>query len=358
LAGSSRDALAVAAALLILAAGAPASAQQARESRIAIDTSMALDESAGNGNTATGFIVDAVIAADLGRGFQAIVRPFVQRLAATGEWNRQIWIATVRYERAGPVALRVDAGLIPSPIGLANLMLRPHLNPTISLPASLFTPLPAVQLRGPSTRLIGAVYPYGAQATVSGLHWDARAAIIDTSPLRPRRIFAQTNPPQFANLVVGGGVTPFVGFRVGTSVARGGWVNTETSPTFAANHDATVVTAEAELSFRYTKLSGEWTHDSLGTDTGTRVARGWFVQGLQTLTPRWFAAGRVEGMSAPAVPPIAVVDQQLRGFEEVIGYRLTPEITLRGGHRARRVFGRDVYDHIAEASIVWWKRWW
>ena len=35
-------------------------------------------------------------------------------------------------------------------------------------------------------------------------------AIIDTSPLRARRIFAQSNPPRFANVVVGGGITPIV----------------------------------------------------------------------------------------------------------------------------------------------------
>ena len=59
-----------------------------------------------------------------------IVRPFASRLANSDEWNRQIWVAQVRYERHVPVGLRVDAGLIPSPIGLANLTLRPHLNPT------------------------------------------------------------------------------------------------------------------------------------------------------------------------------------------------------------------------------------
>jgi hypothetical protein len=52
-----------------------------------------------------------------------------------------------------------------------------------------------------------------------------------------------------------------------------------------------------------------------------------------------------------------VAEQQLTNTEEVLGFRLTPELTLRGGHRARRGFGRPGFDHQVEVSLVWWKRW-
>lgn len=329
-------------------------AQQARPSVIAIDTIAAIDEVVDStGSSVTGAIFDAVVSADLGHGFQATVRPIAQRRA--GVWNRQIWMANVRYERPGTVGFRLDAGLIPSPVGLANLTLRPHLNPTISQPSSLFSALPAVQVRGPRANLLGAIYSYGAVATVSGLHWDARAGVIDASPTRPREVFTETNPPRFANVVAGGGITPFVGFRMGASVTRGGWMRAGESPSITADHDATIVTIESEFSFRYTKLSGEWVRDALETDSGTRVASGWYVQGQQTLASRWFVAGRVERMSSPVLP--AFVEQHLRGVEETLGYRLTPEITLRVGHRARRGFGRPGYDHQGAVSAVWWKRW-
>jgi hypothetical protein len=106
-----------------------------------------------------------------------------------------------------------------------------------------------VGLRGPGANLIGAVYPYGAQVTVSAAHWDARGAVIDTAPMRVRRIFAQANPPQFTTVTVGAGVTPFVGFRVGTSVTRGGWLRAGESPVVTSSHDATIVTVESDLSF-------------------------------------------------------------------------------------------------------------
>lgn len=343
--------------LAFLLTATPAAAQQARFSRIAFDTVAAVDEAVDNsGNFATGVTLDGVISVDLGAGFEAFARPFVQRLN-TGEWNRQVWIAALRYERDGPVALRVDAGLIPSPVGLANLMLRPHQNSTINLPSSLFTPLPLLQIRGPRTTLLGVLYPYGVNVTVSSLRWDARAAVIDTSPLRTRRIFARANPPRFANVVVGAGITPVVGLRVGASVTHGGWQRANETPLVTADRDATILTIESEYSVRYTELKAEWVHDTLEVEDGDERVAGWFVQAQQTLSPRWFAAGRLERMTAPA--PLAPIpdDQDFLGVEETIGYRVTPAITLRGGHRARRGFGRTGFDHQAAVSLVWWQRW-
>ena len=353
-----RGVLAVLAATL-LTAPAPLVAQEARPSLLAIDTAAALEQTSDfNGNRLTGLSVDAVVS--IGRpGFEAIIWPIVQR-QTSGQWTRDLWIASLRYERPGPVGLRVDAGLIPSPVGLANVTIRrPHLNPTIASPSSLFSPLPQLELRRetPRPNLLGAVYPFGTQVTVSGAMWDARAAVVDTSPLRRRRIFSRVNPPRFTNVVVGGGITPVVGLRVGASVTHGGWLRAGENPVVTADRNATIVTVETEFSFAHTKLAGEWVRDSIDTTLGTRVASGWFVHGQQTLTPRWFVAGRVERISSPIVLPTLVDEQRLNGVEEVIGYRITPEITLRLGHRARRGFGRPGYDHQASAQLVWWRRW-
>ena len=342
----------------ILISGTASAGQLARPSPVAVDTAASLDQTRTfNGGDASGVIVDAEMNVGLGGGFEGMLRPWAMR-QATGEWNKQIWIAAVRYQRPGPIGLRVDAGLIPSPVGLSNLMLRPQLNPTVSLPASLFQPLPATEVGGPRATLLGAVYAFGANGTVSGDHWDARVAVIDTSPLRTRRIFAGTNPPRFNNVVVGGGVTPFVGLRVGASVTHGGWQRANESPTITENRDATIVTIESEFSFRYTKLLGEWVRDTMETSSADTVATGWYVQGQQTLTPRWFIAGRVERISAPALTPLLTLNEQhLNGVEETLGFRLTPELTIRADHRARQGFGRPGFDHQVALSAVSWKRW-
>jgi hypothetical protein len=334
--------------------------QQARPAPIAIDTVAAVDQAVdASGNDATGVFMDAVVTVGLGRGFEAVTWPIVQRIANTGGWTGDLWIATLRYQRPGRIGVRVEGGLIAAPLGLANLTVRrPHLNPTIAQPASLFTPLPVIEIRGPRPNLLGAVYPFGGQVTVSGAHWDARAALIDTSPLRRRRIITSVvNPPRFGNVVVGGGVTPVIGFRLGASVTHGGWARAGEGPTVTEDRSATVVTVETEFSYAFTKLAGEFVHDTIETSSGNHIARGWFVQGQQTLAPRWFAAARVERIDAPLVLPSEVTRQQMTNTEEVLGFRLTPELTIRGGHRARRAFGRPGFDHQVAVSLVWWKRW-
>jgi|KBSMisStaDraftv2_1062788.scaffolds.fasta_scaffold59496_2 hypothetical protein len=355
----------VAAACVLAALVADAaSAQQATPSLISIDSAADIDVTVDDtGNHVTGVFLDSLATVDIGRGFQAMVRPQVQRLPASAvrpaEWNRQIWVADLRYERPGPVAVRVDAGYIPSPIGLANLTLRPQLNPTIAQPAELFTPLPSLERGGPRVNLLSGIYPLGAQATVSAVHWDARVAVVDTSPLRIRRVFAsydRPNPPRFTNVVIGAGVTPFVGFRIGASVTRGGWMRAGESPTTTEDRDATIATVESELSFRHTSLAAEWVHDTLETSLGNRAAGGWYVQGAQALSPRWFVAARLERMNTTLPLPVAV-HQYFKASEQTIGFRLTPELTLRASHRLIERFGTTEFDHTGAVSVVWYRRW-
>jgi hypothetical protein len=158
---------------------------------------------------------------------------------------------------------------------------------------------------------------------------------------------------------VGGGITPTVGLRIGTSLTHGGWQKAGESSAITADRDATIVTIETEYSVRFTKVAGEWTRDELETGHGDTSASGWFVQGQQTLTPRWFAAARVERMSAPTLNAATGTFNRLQfhGTEEIVGFRLTPSLTLRAGHRAREAFGGTSYIHAATMSVVWWKRW-
>jgi hypothetical protein len=127
----------------------------------------------------------------------------------------------------------------------------------------------------------------------------------------------------------------------------------------ADNYSARVFTIEGEYAVRHTSLAGEWIRDRIDIAAGRSIApSGWFSQGQQTLTPRWFAAGRVERIVAPALLPSGAYEsRRFSGVESVIGFRLTPELTLRGGHRVRQTFGRTSFDHAATMSVVWSKRW-
>jgi hypothetical protein len=348
----------VLACLAVVLWAAPVTAQRLTPPAwLALDTSADVDRAVdANGTSTGGAIFDAYVAARVARGLELVARPWTQR-QPNGEWNSQVWLAAVRYEHKGPVGVRVEGGLITSPVGLTNLSLRPHLNPTISQPSSLFQALPSPEPLSPRITLLGAIYPLGISTTVSGTHWDVRGAVIDTSPVRARRTFG-SNPPRFANVVVGGGVTPFVGLRLGGSVTHGPWRAADEVPFATADRLATIVTVEGELSFRYTKLTGEWMRDALETNQGHAIESGWYLQGQQTLTPRWFAAGRVERLEGPPLLTLPTGPRQtFSGTEATAGFRVSPEVTIRAGYRGRRLFSQTGYQHQAMASVVWARRW-
>src|SRR5262245_5910279 len=106
----------------LLAFPASITAQTQLPSWFSIDTTAAVDRQLDSSNATTGVMLDTFMSAKIGPGLEIYTRPFVQRLG-TGEWNRQVWLAAARYERSGVVNLRVEGGLIPAPIGLANLTL-------------------------------------------------------------------------------------------------------------------------------------------------------------------------------------------------------------------------------------------
>jgi hypothetical protein len=184
--------------------------------------------------------------------------------------------------------------------------------------------------------LLGAFYPYGVSLTVSGSKWDARGAVIDTSPLRSRRIIGSNTTPRFANVVVGGGVTPVIGLRIGGSVTRGGWKRPGELPITRETLDATLITVEAGLLLPLHE--GDRRVDPRRADHDNRpvpTQPGWYIQGQQVLTPRFFLAARIERIGPPEADPLlAPVVDAFAGTEEVVGFRLTPDLTFRVGHRA------------------------
>ena len=51
------------------------------------------------------------------------------------------------------------------------------------------------------------------------------------------------------------------------------------------------------------------------------------------------------------------VEQSLKSTEQTLGFRITPELTLRVSHRARQPFGGGNFAHTAAISVVRYKRW-
>src|SRR4029450_4823233 len=97
----------------------------------------------------------------------------------------------------------------------------------------------------------------------SAKHWDARAAFIDRAPAD---FFHTKDPPFRPNGVVGGGITPVQGMRIGAAAAWGRSGDTNVSDPY------TLVNLEGEYAFGYTKIRGEWTQHPFHNAHGSRTA--------------------------------------------------------------------------------------
>jgi hypothetical protein len=347
------------AALIAAAASTPAAAQSA--ARVSADSVVAMDQFVGqNAAGRPNIVIDVAATVRLGGGWMLYVRPWFRQPRAN-TWDKEIYQAALQYERSGDIATRVDLGYIVSPIGLGMMDTRPGVNPTILPHLSYLTPMPAFDAGAPRVQPIAATYPLGAQITGSTARWDARAAIIAAPPNRVYILNSPgSNPATRPVLAVGGGFTPTIGLRLGVSFAAGEYVTgSEMSRTASNGRSLRMVSFEGEYAFGYSKFSGEFTRDGLETGTGSATAYAWFVQGVHTITPRWFAAARQEGTNAPPLPGAVAPGNRsaLHMTEATIGYRLSTDFTLRSSVVARKPFNRHDWDQQVGASIVWAHRW-
>jgi len=302
-----------------------------------------------------------------------LVRPWVMQ-RSDGSWTAEWYQLQVRVEPATRIPLRIDAGVIPSPLGLATLQLRPDLNPTVSPPLYYFMPLPRFDATFDALQAISGGYPLGAIVSTSGARWDARGGITNATPALAREELKDNQPPGMAQLVLGGGVTPMPGLRFGGGFSHGryreqrsvrlqsqsGYTSSTTAvvaPVVFPAADATVTNVEAEYAYGHTRVQGEWVWDRFETTTAPATATAFFVQAAQTFTPRWFGAARLTSIDAPTSPATPNDHTRASVVEANAGYRLTRELTLRGGYYGQRYFYDAPWDNRLCASIVWARLW-
>ena len=347
-------------AVFLAVAARPASAQSL--SRFSLDSVVAVDLFRGE-NTVDrpNIVVDVTAVVRVADGWIIYVRPWF-RQPRTSEWDKEIYQAAIQYQRPGPVATRVDAGYIASPIGLGMMDTRPGINPMIAPHLSYVTPMPVFDPTAPRARPLASSYPLGTQVTVSTTRWDARGALIGAAPTRSYVLTGGGNARGTPVVVAGAGVTPTPGLRLGASMAHGAHAtrNELTTTAFGDDRRTTLLAIEGEYAFGYTKFAGEFTRNRLDSHVGTETAYAWFVQGMRTLTPRTFVAGRQEGTSAPPLRTGVVPGRRttFQTTEATFGYRVIPQVTVRASYMARKPFTRDSRDHQAGFSVVWAQRWW
>ena len=297
-------------------------------------------------------VIDVTGSVRVAPGTTVILRPWAWH-RPDGTSTFQWYQLQVRYVSRTRTPLRVDAGVITEPIGLNPLQFRADLNPTISAVPYYVIPLPRFEQTFDGLQPLTAGYPLGIVVSSSGQRWDARGGVLDTTPARPGVELKETPYPRIAQVVAGGGVTLRPGLRVGGAIAHGGY--REGTATRAAG-DATVGNIEAEFTIDHTRLSGEWVGDRFSGATGTVTASSFYLQGVQTITPRVFAAIRATHVNTPT----AIVQRQATSWtavEATGGYRVTPHVTLRAGWYGQRPYFKQ-WNNAGEISLVLDGRWW
>jgi hypothetical protein len=332
----------------------------AQTSRFALDAVAAADVDHGSQVTrhATGWF-DLFGAARIVDGLDFRARPVVFRRTFDGSWQAQLYELALRYERPGPIGLRIDGGIFTSPLGLSLLENRPDKNPVVSQHSTLYLPIPRYEPGTPTTFLLAAAYPLGAKVTISGARWDARVAVIDSSPIRGRPFFGDNKPPRMANVVAGAGFTPYVGLRLGAAFAAGDYADvSEVRDTTHGDRHATIAQVEGEWAFGYTRIAGEflWTRRELSTGDA-HVDGGW-IEFTQTVHPRVFLAARYDDQWTTWISPAdrSERDEPYRRFESTVGFRLLPEVTLRASYMTRKGYVVGFWDDQLLASVVYAKR--
>jgi hypothetical protein len=325
-------------------------------------------------------IFDQTSTIGVGRGWDVVVRPWARRMPG-GDWAAEMYQLQVRYTSSTRIPVRLDAGIICSPIGLSTLELRPDVNPTIGAPFYYFVPLPAFDGNFDRVTLMSGGYPLGALVSASGSHWDVRGGVTDATPTRARSVFSSANPPSATQAVVGGGVTPITGMRFGGAMAVGRYrINALSQRTVAipdgsygANYATNGVVAkgtplpdanvavfnlEGEYAIGYTRITGELVVDRFETMIAPAVSRGYNLLAVRTLSPRWFVAGRAVGASTPVLIGSTEERRTARSAEGTLGYRLNRTITFRAAYQGSTAFNRQTWQHAIAFSTVWSQRWW
>ena len=323
------------------------------------DVYAASDENQGSA------VIDISAAWRVASRVQVSFRPVISR-GLDGEWETNVYQAAMRYDRPGRVRLRFEGGYLPSPIGILPLESRADQNPMITSAQNYDAWLPFFERGTPWVQLTSGLYPLAAQVTAAAERWDLRGAVLGSSTARTRPLTGEDKPPAAPQLAVGGGVTPFIGLRLGASFERGVYARaSELAAPSTGDRHATIVGLDADYAIGFTRVYADWIQGVFDRAAGSTTGRALTVTGVRTLSPRWYVAARLQRESTtdalirpapPAGQPPSEPQTQL-SVESVAGFRVTPELTVRAGFYGYREFGDHDLESHATCSIVWTQRW-
>ena len=339
---------------------------------------------------------EAGAALDLLGGWQAgpvqiLARPVLRR-DRDGDWSADLYQLALRHDRGRRVRLRIEAGSLPSPIGISPLETRASDNPLVAPITSYTARLPLFEAGTPQTQLLSPLYPLAVQATWSTTRWDLRASVLESSLVRVRPLIGGDRPPRAPQIALGGGVTPRAGLRLGASAAFGRYARAgEVAGGLGGDRHARILSLDGDYSAGYTRVYGDFVHTRLDRAEGHTTATALTVTAVRTLTPRWYVAARGQRLTTshllmpaygspyddPDAAPYPASDSSLAAYayaphppalvdagpsdaltiETGAGFRLSPDLTIRASYLGYRAFADEALEHHVVCSIVWTRRW-
>ncbi|MEP7351592.1 MAG: hypothetical protein ABI824_00030 [Acidobacteriota bacterium] len=186
----------------------------------------------------------------------------------------------------------------------------------------------------------------GAQVDATVKRFDLRAQISNSSPANPRTPF---DHDQYATWTAGAGFTIQQGFRIGTSVYRGPYLDRQYPYFFRGEADpkslpATAYGLDVQWGRGAWNASGELQHFSMAYHViPTFTEHSGYAELRRTLTPRWYAATRISYLRASAFRGSQI-------YELVAGYRPNRYQLLKFGYQIQQ--GSAIRGTLQNGAVV------
>jgi hypothetical protein len=230
----------------------------------------------------------------------------------------------VRWHRSA--ALLIDIGRIPSPIGAFAPRRFSTRNPLIGVPDGY-----PVQ------------YPWGVMASGATTTLDYRVGVMSLPVAHEGYV---PEPTSAFRPVIGGGITPVVGVRLGVSATAGPYLNDSLSATQLGgeswrSYGQRVLAADLHASRGHADLRGEWARSRYEVP-GQQPIQGttYYGEGTYALTPRIFAAIRHELNAYPFIRAFGDAwTARLTAFQNTevgAGFRWNASTLLKASYRSDR----------------------
>jgi hypothetical protein len=243
--------------------------------------------------------------------------------SAVDSAHHRVEQAAIRYTISSRAVL--DAGKITMPLGTFSARRFSWRNPLIGTPDAY-----------------PVLYPYGVTVSGAAASLDYRAGVVslpmtheDYSPA----------PSHAARPVIGIGITPFIGVRLGLGYTWGPYLNDTLTSTQLdgrkwSSYQQRVLVADLAASYGYFELFAEAGASAYDVPRTAEPVEGlaYFVEGKYTFTPRVFVALRLERNDYPFIRPVSPTfwvarKTDFHNEELGVGYRIGASTLVKVSYR-------------------------